>query len=230
MLSSPAQPLDRPRSLLLTDRQQAVLGLLHDAYECAQHPQRPLWDFAVRISTLRAAGLTDALLLWLMYQGYVEHAIEVTPQGETRRSFRPSEPLMFTGRTCLVLTEEGVRHLHTLFPQLAGARPEDAPGVGEQRPGPQPYWDSDRRELRLGPVLVKQFLRPAPNQELILAVLQEEGWPPRIDDPLPSRHDLDARERLHDTIKNLNRHQEQRLLRFQGDGTGRGVRWKVLGT
>jgi hypothetical protein len=33
--------------------------------------------------------------------------------------------------------------------------------------------------------VVKEFKLPAPNQETILTAFQEEGWPPRIDDPLP---------------------------------------------
>jgi hypothetical protein len=58
--------------------------------------------------------------------------------------------------------------------------------------------------------------------------LEEEGWPPRIDDPLPMVAELDAKQRLHDTIKNLNRHQHRRCLRFFGDGTGQGVCWEWI--
>ena len=57
---------------------------------------------------------------------------------------------------------------------------------------------------------------------------EEDGWPARIDDPLPPAKKIDAKQRLHDTIKNLNRNQKQRLIRFMGDGTGQGVRWKPI--
>lgn len=57
---------------------------------------------------------------------------------------------------------------------------------------------------------------------------EEEGWPPRIDDPLPPLAQLDPRRRLHDTIKALNRKQKRALLRFMGDGSGEGIRWEFI--
>jgi hypothetical protein len=69
---------------------------------------------------------------------------------------------------------------------------------------------------------------PAANQEVVLAALEEQGWPGRIDDPLPPSHNTDPRTRLHDTIKALNRNQVKRLPSFQGGGTGRGVIWRPL--
>jgi hypothetical protein len=92
-----------------------------------------------------------------------------------------------------------------------------------------PRWDAECRELRWGAALVKRFREPALNQELILAVFEEEGWPARIDDPLPNDPGCDPKQRLHDTIKRLNRHQANRLLRFRGDGSGSGVLWEALG-
>ena len=89
--------------------------------------------------------------------------------------------------------------------------------------------DSQLRELRLGSHLVKQFKVPAPNQQIVLTVFEEEGWPVRIDDPLPRHPEVDAKRRLHDTIHALNRHQKTLLLRFLGDGTGEGVRWTFVG-
>lgn len=46
------------------------------------------------------------------------------------------------------------------------------------------------------------------NQEMLLAAFQEEDRPCRIDDPLPPQPDQDARRRLSDTIKCLNRKQK----------------------
>lgn len=92
----------------------------------------------------------------------------------------------------------------------------------------RPNWDAKRRELRVNETVVKRFRQPAQNQELILAVFEEDGWPERIDDPLPPDPVRDAKERLHDVIKKLNRAQDVPLIRFRGDGTGTGVLWELL--
>jgi hypothetical protein len=79
----------------------------------------------------------------------------------------------------------------------------------------------------VGVEIVKEFKLPSPNQETVLMAFEEEGWPPRIDDPLSPLPQLDPRRRLHDTIKALNRKQKQDLIRFMGDGSGEGIRWEL---
>jgi hypothetical protein len=95
-------------------------------------------------------------------------------------------------------------------------------------PAGTPKWDCDRQELRLGTEIVKQFKLPSPNQETILMAFEVKNWPPRIDDPLPYHPGIEAKQRLHDTIKNLNRNQKCRRIRFMGDGSGKGVRWEPV--
>jgi hypothetical protein len=77
-------------------------------------------------------------------------------------------------------------------------------------------------------VLVKRFKQPAANQELILEAFQEEAWPSRIDDPLHPAFDQNSKQRLHSTISNLNRCQENRLIHFEGGGDGKSVCWRLL--
>ena len=89
-------------------------------------------------------------------------------------------------------------------------------------------WLSGDGTLFLGSQIVKRFTRPSPNQEKILATFEEEGWPERIDDPLPQANGIDPKRRLHDSIKWLNRNQATRLLKFSGDGSGEGVRWQAI--
>jgi hypothetical protein len=91
----------------------------------------------------------------------------------------------------------------------------------------RPKWDQQRRQLRVGAGVVKEFKLPSPNQETVLMAFEEEGWPPRIDDPLSPLPHLDPRRRLHDTIKALNRKQKRDLIRFMGDGSGEGIRWEL---
>ncbi len=93
----------------------------------------------------------------------------------------------------------------------------------------QPCWNSCDRTLRVGDDVVKHFKWRAANQEAILNAFEEEGWPPRVDDPLPPQVDQDAKRRLSDTIKGLNKKQIQQLIRFHGDGTGEGITWEWIG-
>jgi hypothetical protein len=92
----------------------------------------------------------------------------------------------------------------------------------------RPHWDSATRQLRVGDVVIKEFHQPAENQVTLLTAFEEEGWPPRIDDPLPPSGGIDPKERLHEAIRRLNQHQITPKIRFAGDGTGRGVLWRLL--
>ncbi len=96
----------------------------------------------------------------------------------------------------------------------------------ESQPALCPHWDAALRVLYVGSRVIKRYRVPSPTQEAILVAFEEEGWPQRIDDPLPPQPGQDAKCRLHDAIKRLNRHHQHGLLRFFGDGTGEGVCWK----
>jgi hypothetical protein len=90
----------------------------------------------------------------------------------------------------------------------------------------KPKWDPVRHELWFRGVLVKRFTRPAKNQWLLLATCEELGWPDQVPDPLPrSPIGPDHSIRLRQTVRNLNRHQTNPILRFVCDNTGRGVYW-----
>jgi hypothetical protein len=91
-----------------------------------------------------------------------------------------------------------------------------------------PRWDAANRVLTFGGQIIKRYRRSSPNQEALLRAFEEQGWPYRIDDPLPFNHDIPPKLRLHDTIRWLNLKQESRILRFLGDGTGEGVCWKMI--
>jgi len=92
---------------------------------------------------------------------------------------------------------------------------------------PRPVWDRTRRELRIAGKVVKRFKWPAGNQESVLNAFEEEGWPDRIDDPICQHPEICAKQRLNDAIKCLNRKQVNPLIKFRGDGTGRGVRLEI---
>ena len=92
----------------------------------------------------------------------------------------------------------------------------------------KPIWNPARRELWLGDFLIKRYRQRPGNQERILAVFQEEGWPEKVDDPLPFVRGIDAKKRLRDTVRTLNAsHVTKNILRFEMDGTGQGVLWQL---
>jgi hypothetical protein len=93
----------------------------------------------------------------------------------------------------------------------------------------KPRWNATARELHFGESLVKRFLVPAKNQDLILATFEEDGWPQCIDDPLPYNAGIDPRQRLKAAIRHLNSSHQTELIRFHGNGTGDGVRWECIG-
>jgi hypothetical protein len=212
------------------------LAILLEAIETAKELQLDAWDFAVEIQNLRSAGLTSSGLRWLLCKGYVEHAIETTQAAAAQRTFQPAGNLMLCEASCFVLTPAGValarggrchsvdwKERGTL--NLAQALPD--PGAAARPKVPR--WDAACPELHWGPMLVKRFRLPALNQELILSAFEEEGWPPHIDDPLPNPFQHDPKQRLHDTIKRLNRHQVNQLVRFRADGSGCGIIWELWG-
>ncbi len=209
-----------------------IVGLLQllKAHAYARELERPGWDFAVEIGSLQAAGLTSSDLRWLVCKGYVEHAVETTPAANETRSFQQACKLTFSAESCFLLTDSGVEFIRSVGRRTEASRTANGAspdGSGASHPL-QPQWDPDRRVLRVGDKLVKQFRVPAQNQELILAALEELGWPPHIDDPLPPVHDLDPKLRLRDAISRLNHNQKHALIRFHGDGHGRGIQWELL--
>jgi hypothetical protein len=200
------------------------MHLLLEAYCCTRELKADAWELAVELSCLRAAGLTNTQLRWLLSKGYALHRTERSQPGAPRRTFEEVGNLSLPEGTCLVLTDVGADYALGSFPPWAVVAPAEARLHN-------PVWDEARRELRVGLTVVKRFKQPAANQELVLRALQEEGWPPRIDDPLPPEADQDPKRRLHSTISNLNRGQRHGIkVHFEGAGDGESVSWRLLGT
>ena len=87
-----------------------------------------------------------------------------------------------------------------------------------------PQWCKDRGVLLLGGQVARRVSRPdqATNVVRILDAFEEEGWPPRIDDPLPGGRN---QKRLHRTIAVLN--PDTIGMKFHADGSGEGIRWEL---
>jgi hypothetical protein len=203
-----------------------ALRLLDRAYRYASDVAESEWQFAIEIDRLRACGLSECDLRWLVRRSVVEHRSEITGRDASSRCFAPSEHLAFYPDTCFTLTRTGARFAHSLLnPSPAAAQVDPvAPAAADQRP----VWDPARRILRVGDAVVKHFRVPAPSQEIIITSFAEEDWAPRVDDPLPPEPDSEPIRRLQSAIMCLNRNQLRRLLRFRGDGTGTGVIWELV--
>ncbi|MEX2142545.1 MAG: hypothetical protein WD894_25045 [Pirellulales bacterium] len=219
---------------LIRVRGKKALALLLQARDYATLLAQDGSDFALDRSTLYRAGLSVNDLRWLLCQRLVDHMQETTLPGDPHRRFERAGAIAFQRASCFVLTAAGVDFVREggqcpgqcLYERLPLLPPEASP---ERNPEALiPTWDYDLQELRLGNKVVKRFMTPAPNQQMILAAFEEEGWPLHIDDPLPPQGDLEPKRRLHDTINSLNRHQKEPLIRFIGDGTGEGIRWQLV--
>jgi hypothetical protein len=206
------------------------LALLLEAREYALGLGRSVWDFAVEIQSLEALGLTANDLRWLLCKSLIQQARETMPVEGNGRKFRRGRGLALSKRSCFVLTDAGVGFARRVLDQdlLPGSPPQPStPHANGSTRWLIPRWDRDRQEFRLGEVLIKRFQVPAPDQEVILAVFQEEGWPVRIDNPLPSHPEVDLKPRLARAIDALNRNQRNPLVRFLGEGSGEAVRWEL---
>ena len=89
--------------------------------------------------------------------------------------------------------------------------------------------DSTERRLWLGTRLLHEFRQPVPNQIAQLVAFQDRGWTERrVTGPLPREpHETDTeyQDRLHETIKGLNKSMPPSTIHFRGDGTGHGAWW-----
>ena len=215
----------------VSDKLKAALAALLEAFDYAEDTGSDCWDFAVAIRRLRELGLSETDLRWLVKRRFVEHAREVTVQGDDGRQFRPTGNLTFTRRTCFVLTEIGVLRARSIADcrrPTSNVVQIDASENGRIVMDPTVDWHADARKLCVNGQIVKRFKWPAANQEAVLNAFQEEGWPERIDDPLPPQPEQDPKRRLADTIKCLNRKQVNQLIHFHGDGTGEGIFWELV--
>lgn len=221
-------------SAATAEKISAALAFVYQAWKYAQQLDRDLCGFAVEIRVLEGCGLSPQDCRGLVTKGHIRQAPVEAAASCHGDALDRRDRIALPQRLCFVLTEGGAQGVPALLGRDAAAVERVLP-AGSPWPaapaspcrvqGPVPHWDFRLRELQVAGRLVKRFRVPSPNQETILAAFQEEGWPELIDDPLPPKCGQDSKRRVHDTIKNLNRHQQARLLRFCGDGTGKRIRW-----
>ncbi len=240
------QPETRPKSdddqvneeILQNPAICVALKRLREANDTANACGRDPWDFGVELSQLSDYGVGTHVLRMMICRRWITHMREVS-NTESKREFAPEPDLVLSDRSCFVITKRGFDVTTKLrasgYDAMNEQNNERARTNEGQEPNtqryqgtgpnqhPAPCWDRERRELRIGNVVVKRFKWPAENQEQVLDAFQEEGWPARIDDPLVPHPKICPKRRLHDTLKCLNRKQANGFIKFRGDGTGQGV-------
>jgi hypothetical protein len=129
--------------------------------------------------------------------------------------------------TCLEWNQEVFWELYSTDPHSAIVEGQPA---HDQRTCDTPFWDADLGKLWVGDTLIKAYREEAENQRLVLAAFQGQHWRHRIDDPIPGKQCerlSRAKRRLRDTITGINAdHITAGVIRFRGDGTGRGIIWE----
>jgi hypothetical protein len=88
---------------------RAAIVRLAEACNYARETHSDLWDFAVEIDALKAAGVSFDELRWLVANGYARHAREVTRQSDAVRNFLPASDGNFHKNTCFIITDAGLR-------------------------------------------------------------------------------------------------------------------------
>lgn len=211
-----------------------ALRLLLDGFEYACDSDHSLWEFAVSYDEICQLGLHSNDIRWLIARGWILHGHECHELNHDSRHIRPNKTTNFAKTSCFVLTEtgkhvaqsHGPRSMHLKSISLNECETLVSPILSKQHSHPE--WNVHRHELLVNQQLIKRYRWPAENQEAVLNAFQEEGWPARIDDPIPPQSNIDPKRRLADTIKCLNRNHLVHLVRFRGDGTGEGVLWDFI--
>ncbi len=235
---------DYPGKLMLQVdlRLQEGIEALLRAFVYAQDASVDVWNFAMPIEELVRSNVTHSDLRWLLAKEFVLHGTEISAAGDKERRFQKGEVFNFASNSCIVLTGDGARFAENFLNTRGRDKKPDAPAEEGNFGGSgfiwnrddstssegRPKWDPGRRELWFVDKLVKRFRVPARNQQWILEVFEEDGWPKHIDDPLPPSPDIDSKTRLQDAIHRLNGKQINSLVRFRGNGSGTGIYWEPV--
>lgn len=90
----------------------------------------------------------------------------------------------------------------------------------------KPVWHAATGELYYKGSLIKKYGQNAIRQRSLLHAFEEQGWPPRIADPVHVLGGEDSPGRLRQTVGDLLRGLPKPLvITFECDGTGKGVKW-----
>jgi hypothetical protein len=216
------------REFVLSSQEVKALQSLRESRQSVALFHSDPWQFALELRDFESQRISPTTLRCLVERGLVAHGIEQTNLEAVSRSVVPVGHLRFTENSSFILTDLGLalagEAFADLWPSPSGAASTVEADVSSALPR-FIVCDNGCRELRYRGKVVKIFKTYADRQETVLQSFQDQNWVEWIADPLTSGPRQNPKIGLRDVIARLNRHQMHNLLRFHGDGTGRGVRW-----
>ncbi|MBI3861042.1 MAG: hypothetical protein HY290_04020 [Planctomycetia bacterium] len=217
------------------DKLSSGLAVLLEAYDWSRdsdfNPEQIAPEqFAVGIEQLRAAGMSDTHLIWLVCRKHANHLHEFTAPGDKVRTFRDLG-MNLGPRSRFVLTDGGSEFAR---PICAKRKRRNGAPVGSRvlaihqpsSSAQRPQWNAERRQLLFDNEVIMQLTGRHGNQELILQTFEEDNWPTRIDDPLPNRKAGDQKQRLRGAVEKLNARSLIPRIHFSCDGN-EGICWSL---
>jgi hypothetical protein len=182
---------------------------------------------SVPLAWFLSRGIGPPTLLWMLYQGHVDHLQPAGEAGGGLHVLAPVDSVLLGETSAFALSGEGERFAGNFLGHVFSELEDLLAGWDLLVLGHLvPKYEREGRVFSWGNWLLKCFRQPSINQEIILCAAEELGWPAWFDDPLPRVAGLSPKVRLHDALKALNRHQLRCCVRFRGDGTGTRVGWE----
>ena len=118
----------------LSPSYRSVMRELFFAWRIATEVGRPPSDFAVEIDALTHLGATYAEIRYLLCQGYAEHRIDGTRPDNAERIAVVTESLQLTGRSCFLLTPQGIKAAKRVFSSDCDCGPPPDPRTAMRSP------------------------------------------------------------------------------------------------
>ena len=220
--------LESPTGIALTTQEQKALQILLESHDSGVRLRCDPWQFALALRELENQQISVTTIRCLVQMALVAHGLEKTRLKSPYRKLVPVSHLRFTENSSFILTGKGLDLATSLGHKNGSVNGAAATTQAVSWVPSFVVCENGCRELRFAGKVAKRFNAYAERQETILQAFQEQGWAPWIADPLTSSPRQNPKIRLRDAIARLNRRQLHRLLRFQGDGTGRGIRWSQV--
>ena len=183
-------------------------------------------DFPVPLTSLPGVARAEHLIVWMYYQGHVEHLQPKRVAHTRKRRWHAVDTVHFNKSSAVALTGRGATFAEEFLSAslTAGAKEKRAAWARLITGRLTPRFK--KNEFTWGCHVLKHFTQSALSQRLLLQALEEDGWAALSDNPFTGGGRINPKTRLHETIKSLNHNQKKNLIHFGGDGTGQRVGWE----